>query len=392
MRRALTARWLAYVSLSIVAIAGGALIALYVVEDRFIDQRLRSAAAQIDVPEASQPGSITSFDELSLPLDIGAQISDAQTGQIFEMRRANGRYVHVLPIADVESGTKFLVYDATDELVVNDLLGNLVWAVALLLLLIVGGAWLSLRRFFDRIASDAERLGDAMLNARDADSLRAVAGAERFEEMAQFARLHSDLWDTHLKTVEAEREMLGYLSHELRTPLQSARNALALLEEDETNHHVHGLLNRAIARLTRASNTALWLGSDRIVQSDSPVSVGALLGQLAAEFEPLTQRAGQQITIASESEWVVNVPEEIVETLLANLLFNAVQHGGPGEVAITLRPNLVRIANPLREDGATPGFGMGIDIAGRLAARIGWNFETSIEVGAFHASLTAESA
>ncbi|MGQ7829720.1 sensor histidine kinase [Altererythrobacter sp. Z27] len=386
---ALTARWLAYVSLSIIAIAGAALVALYIVEDRFIDQRLRSAAAQVDRQGEEQPGPISAYDELSLPLDIGAQIADAQNGQIFEMRRANGRYVHVLPIADPGTGTKFLVYDATDELVVNDLLGNLVWALALFLLLIVGGAWISLRRFFDGIASDAERLGDAMLNARDADSLRATAGAERFAEMAQFARLHADLWDTHLKTVQAEREMLGYLSHELRTPLQSARNALALLEEDEASRHVHGLLNRAIARLTRASNTALWLGSDRIVQSDSAVSVDAVLGQLAAEFEPLAQRAGQEITVASEGEWVVNMPEDILETLLASLLFNAVQHGGPGAVAIALRPNHVRISNPLRENDARPGFGMGIDIAGRLAARIGWNFETSIEGGAFHASLTA---
>lgn len=392
LRRALTVRWLAYVSVSIVSIAGAALIALYMVEDRFIDQRLRSAAAQVGTPGASQFGAISSYDELSLPLDIGAQISGAEQGQIFEMRRANGRYVHVLPLADAETGKRFLVYDATDELVVNDLLGRLIWAAALFLLLIVGGAWLSIRRFFNQVASDAERLGEAMLHARDADSLRTAADAERFEEMAQFARLHADLWDTHLKTVEAEREMLGYLSHELRTPLQSARNALALLEEDEANRNVHGLLNRAIARLTRASNTALWLGSDRIAQSESPVSAGSVLDQLVAEFEPLAQRAGQQITIASEGDWVVNVPEDIVETLLASLLFNAVQHGGKGEVAITLRPNHIQISNPLREDGATPGFGMGIDIAGKIAARIGWNFETSIEGGAFHASLTSESA
>ena len=135
MRRALAVRWLAYVSVSIVAIAGAALIALYMVEDRFIDQRLRSAAAQVGTPGASQFGAISSYDELSLPLDIGAQISGAEQGQIFEMRRANGRYVHVLPLADAETGKRFLVYDATDELVVNDLLGRLIWAAALFLLL-----------------------------------------------------------------------------------------------------------------------------------------------------------------------------------------------------------------------------------------------------------------
>ena len=70
-------------------------------------------------------------------------------------------------------------------------------------------------------------------------------------------------------------------------------------------------------------------------------------------------------------------PWEVVETLLANLLLNAIQHGGGGEIAVAADRDRLTLRNPPAAADA-PGFGLGLDIAQRLAARIGWQLTLQV--------------
>ncbi len=71
------------------------------------------------------------------------------------------------------------------------------------------------------------------------------------------------------------------------------------------------------------------------------------------------------------------MPYEIAETIIANALLNAVQHGGVGTVEIEIDDSGLTVTNPLREFGSERGFGLGLKVACRLAERVEWRIETA---------------
>ena len=57
-----------------------------------------------------------------------------------------------------------------------------------------------------------------------------------------------------------------------------------------------------------------------------------------------------------------------------NLLLNAIQHGDAGVIELEADGAALVVRNPVAAE-ATSGFGMGMTIAQRLAARIGWRLD-----------------
>ena len=101
-----------------------------------------------------------------------------------------------------------------------------------------------------------------------------------------------------------------------------------------------------------------------------PVQVGAA-GEQVLGGVPLAAVRGQSIELRIPSGLYWDAPWDVVETLLANLLLNAIQHGGEGVVALEADGAALTLRNP-PDPAAAAGFGLGLRIVERLAARIGW--------------------
>lgn len=84
--------------------------------------------------------------------------------------------------------------------------------------------------------------------------------------------------------------------------------------------------------------------------------------------------AGEGVPCRCRARAALDAPWEAVGRLLANLLLNAVQHGGAGVLEVEADATQLAIRN-VRAAADAPGFGLGLDIARRLAARIGWQLE-----------------
>ena len=370
----LARQWMAFtLGLSALFIAA-TLLLLFVLEDSFIDRRLKAVAATVLDPQIEPPAlpsQFSVFAMLQLPDDIRAGVEGETLGHVGEFRRDNGRYVHVL-FARTVSGLPFMVvYDVTDELTVNaGISRGFVYALPLLLLLLACASLLA-RAFVGRVAGRAKALVEQVLDSPDPQRLHALAQREPVREFSELVRLHADAWQDQLAAVERERQTLAFLGHELRTPLQSARTSLALLETNRDDPAAWARLQRAVERLVRASNATLWLSSDIIPPAGSHTQAAACLGELVEEFRPLATAKGQRIelTIAPGLRWPW--PHEVVETVLANLLLNAIQHGDAGTIVIDATQASMTILNP-RVPADTGGFGLGLQIVQRLAARIGW--------------------
>ncbi|KAF1695093.1 sensor histidine kinase [Pseudoxanthomonas daejeonensis] len=373
LQRALARRWMAFAAVLSLSFAGSALLLLFLLEDSFIDRHLRAVSATVvDVAGASAtlPANFQALPGPALPEDIATRISGKKPGTVIEFRRDDGRYVHVLS-ARTATGQPFaLVYDVTGELTVNPRLpGGLAYALALLALSLLC-AYVLAWAFVTRTVRRARALLGEVLASPDPRSLEALAQREPIREFGELLHLHAGVWREQQAAVERERETLAFLAHELRTPLQSARTSLALLDESPAHAPALARLQRAVERLTRASNAILWLASDAAIPAGRTLAA-AHLEALVEEFRPLARARGQSIELRLVPGLSWDAPWEAVEALLANLLLNAIQHGGEGVIEIDAGVEALTLRNP-DEAAASAGFGLGLRIVQRLAARLGW--------------------
>lgn len=376
LRQALVWRWMAFATLLSLLFAGVTLLLLFVLEDSFIDRRLQTVAATLPA-EARAPSLPEHFQLVplaDLPPREQERFDGAGIGAMAEFRRDDGRYVHARLVSAADGSRAVLLYDVTGELTVTTRLPTGLAYAATVLVLTLLCAWLLANAFVGRAERHARRLVAQVRAAPDPESLEAQARDEPVSEYAEILQLHAEVWRGRHAAVERERETLAFLAHELRTPLQSARTSLALMQEDEASSPALQRLQRALSRLERAGNAILWLSSETTFAGAQRTHAASTLHELVDELQPLAAARMQsfRVHVAPALQW--EAPREAVETLLANLLLNAIQHGGAGVIEVQIDATHLTMSNPPAAADA-PGFGLGLDIARRLAARLGWHLE-----------------
>lgn len=379
LKRVLTSQWIVFtLTLSILFFAIVVLL-LFILEDSFIDRRLKEVAAtflDLGTPPAL-PSQFRFFRLSALPEDIRQRVAGRSVGSIEEFWRTDGRYVHVL-LAQTPEGAPFaLLYDVTDELTVNVGIERSLPYVLPLLLTLALCAYGMAGTFVNRVGKQARRMVEQVRTSADPDSLRAIAAGEPIQELSELARLNADAWAEKLEAVERERRTLAFLAHELRTPLQSARTSLALLRDERANPEAWRRLERAVNRLVRASDSILWLSTESTPRAAHVTDIGQILTELVEEFTPLAETKSQAIDLHVDCALARPSPRNAVETIVANLLLNAIQHGAAGVIRIRATRDALEITNPTgsRSEG---GFGIGSQVVARLAERFGWEISSSI--------------
>lgn len=382
LARVLMRQWIAFGLALFAVFAAMAVLVLFLLEDSFIDTRLREVAdSVVDVGAAALPHrfSVQPVDQAEIELRQVMQGLDR--GAIRELRLADGRYVHVLSGRTPAGDDYLLAYDVSDQLRVNAAIAR-AWpwlaGMAALLVLLAGGL---ARAFAARIGRQARALVEQIANGPDVDSLRAAADGQSILEFGQLARLAAEAWQSRLQALDSERETLAFLGHELRTPLQSARTSLALLEDDSGNAAAWQRLRRSHSRLARASHSVLWLARQGAPALAAPCEVPALVRQLLEEFAPLAAGNDQQLRSEAPAGLTWALPADVAETVLANLLLNAIQHGGPGVVQLLADDRGLTVLNPPGVDQPLAGFGLGLRLSQRLLERFGWRLQQDRPAG-----------
>lgn len=377
-------QWMIYTCLLSGLFIGAGLLLLFVLEDSFIDRRLHAVAAGVTSPHVAPPHLPSQFSVAppeALSSDLQARLSGRSAGALVEFRRENGRYVHVLLTQTAAREPFAVVYDVTDELTVNRALARgAAYAAALLAVLLVVAHALA-RVLAGRISRRADALVRQVLESPDPGHLQRLAAAEPVRELSALVRLQGEAWQAHLDAIERERQTLAYLGHELRTPLQSARTSMALIQDDRTDAAAWQRLQRAVNRLTRASDAILWLSSPPRARPDGRTDALRCLESLADELGPLAAVKSQRIDLKVDAGLHWPWPEDVVDVLLSNLMLNAIQHGGPGVITVVATSVDLTLRNPCAPEHRR-GSGLGLAIVQRLAGAIGWHVELHVADGA----------
>lgn len=376
LRATLLHHWLSFAFLTGLAAIATAAVVAYVVEDRLIDQRLEEALAHLptdDLQPGTLPPGFALYPEAVAPGEVTAALTGKRPGNIVEVQMADGTYVHAVAI-ERAGRAHVLVFDASETLVVQPFVPVAAVMALGFLATFVAIAALIANALGRRVAKGSDRLLRELETCRTPQEVALLAERQQIAEMAAFLSVHAQVWETRIRALQEQEDMVAFLAHELRTPLQSARASLAVLRDDVPASPVLDRLDRAVSRLARASNATLFIGAEAELASQGECSIFAIWNDLRTEFAPLAEKRGQRIGLAAGSDRRVAVPREAVEAILANLLGNAIGHGAPGAIKFQGDGGVISIRNPSARERA-PGFGLGLTIVQRLAAKLGWTTE-----------------
>ncbi len=268
--------------------------------------------------------------------------------------------------------------DALDQL--EEILWTAAFAVVGLALAIGLGAGLLAQRRMARITQTLTRLASGDLHARTG----ITRSSDDLDDLAQ----HLDRTASELERLVAQTRHLGAsIAHDLRTPLARLRAQLEMLPEGDER----GAALEEAARLSGIFDTIMRVARIEAQQGTdgfTPVDLGALIAEVAETFGPVVEDAGKRLVLRPQAPATVQADKGMLVQALANLLQNALVHGGPDITLFADGPRLgvadngagvdpalyPEILKPMvRLDGArtTDGSGLGLALVRAVADRHG---------------------
>ena len=388
-----------------IAVLGSMFVAGLLVEDVLIEQALEGEAdyywtrVERD-PAASLPDTknLTAY-RSGASGEVPSDLAGLSPG--FH-RREDPREV-IIHVSERGDERIYLVFEAqqVDELVL--LFGTVPLALALIVIyLSTYLAYRVSRRAVSPVVSLAERVQALDPASPDPAEVRLDPAYAEDDEIGILAAALEDLVIRIREFAERERQFTRDASHELRTPLTVIKMAVERLAKDpglnptsrETLQRIRTSasdmesLTKAfllLARETEQGLTREWVDVNEVVEIELERA------RAVASESRITTRFEQ------DNRLQVFAPEKIVESVIGNLLRNAVAYTDQGEVAVRISGNSVIIEDTgpgfdpekvgKNMQTNTPqqrrrgGFGVGLTIVKRLTTRFRWNVVIDSEPG-----------
>ena len=185
------------------------------------------------------------------------------------------------------------------------------------------------------------------LAPRDAPSEAQVAMLENLATMiARFYEIPLEPDPAHAETLralgrEAQSEFLDLVGHELRTPLNGIVGLAEAIEPaDEAQGELLGALLSSAERLDQIVGNVISfteLGSGEMTLDEAELDLRELAGRLVTEHRVLAKAGSKRIALRPGGPVRVRADAAKIELALANMLANALAHGGDETVVTVVR-------------------------------------------------------
>ncbi|HTF04608.1 MAG TPA: HAMP domain-containing sensor histidine kinase [Bacteroidia bacterium] len=266
-------------------------------------------------------------------------------------------------------------------------------AISFFLILLLGFFWLNRnlsRKIWKPFYSTLDKLKTFDLSGEKGIVTEQTDVLE-FEELNK--ALHV-LIEKNVSVFRQQKEFTENASHELQTPLAILKSKVDLLLQDETLTQEQSekieALNAPLSRVSRINKNLLILArieNQKFADHTEDLDIGALVNE-SLEFIA-DQVAGRHITISKEisTEVTVHANRSLLETVILNLLLNAIRHNvEKGVLHISLTDKKLVVSNSgtasLNTDSlfqrfastsrVSPGSGLGLALVHEICRRYGW--------------------
>ena len=211
----------------------------------------------------------------------------------------------------------------------------------------------------------------------------------------------SDLTARVISFSERERHFTRDASHELRTPLTVIRIAVDRLFRAQLNQQERETLARIMKStkdMEELTSAFLLLARDSDQGlAESWVSLVEVVRGEAERAQLINPQSTIELKIVQESDWYISAPEKVIESVIGNLIRNALAYTDAGQVTVFVCPGSIIIEDTgpgmapdeveqifqpyYRNQRQRGGFGVGLTIVKRLTDRFGWPVEIRSELG-----------
>lgn len=175
-------------------------------------------------------------------------------------------------------------------------------------------------------------------------------------EIAEFQRLNRSLMklmEKDSKAFRIQKEFSENASHELQTPLALLRGKLDLLMQEGLNEQqmrIVGDLYQIVTRMTRLNSNLLLLAKIDNAQyaATEEVDIARLLDALLTLYKEIHPTSSVEVKDKrTKQHQTMQANTSLTESLLKNLIVNAVRHSAPGStIHICLYDDCMSVSNP----------------------------------------------
>ena len=154
------------------------------------------------------------------------------------------------------------------------------------------------------------------------------------DELTQLGSTLDDLFGRLESSFESQRRFVANASHELRTPLAGQRTLLqvALADPDASDESLRAACEEALAlgeRQERLVDGLLTLASsERGIECREPLDLAEIAERVLVSRQQEAARRGVEIRASLDAAPTTGDPV-LIESMIANLLDNAIQHNTP---------------------------------------------------------------
>jgi signal transduction histidine kinase len=225
--------------------------------------------------------------------------------------------------------------------------------LAILVVVAAGAGWLIAGRVvrpLRAITSSARVISATSLHQR-----LDLAGPD--DEIAELGATLDGLFARLQASFESQRRFVANASHELRTPLSAGRALLqvALADPDATVDTFRATCQEVLAlgdQQERLIGALLTLAtSQRGLERAEPVDLGEITGEVLLARQHEAARRGIEVSTALTPAPVAG-DANLAESLVANLVDNAIRHNQPGgQVEVSTRPTAEGAVLSVRNTG-----------------------------------------
>ncbi len=269
---------------------------------------------------------------------------------------------------------------------------NIVWGLALTMLLAIVGGVVVARGRIRRIAEINEAIDQVMAG----DLTRRIPADTADDDIEQLVdNLNRML--TELETlVDGVRRVSDNIAHDLRTPLARLKNRLELLTQNETNESRREIAEEAVAEadgLLTTFNALLRIArieAGKRRQEFRPIDLSSIIDDVADLYRPLLDESGIELMVDRPDHLSIQGDRDLLFQAVANLIDNTLKYvpaGGHVELKLSESDGGVRLE--VSDDGpgvpaaerdavlerfyridssrSTPGAGLGLSLVAAVA-------------------------
>lgn len=361
------------------------------------DETLRNFASAIEADEVFENNTSIIVQELSdvdeLPREFG-RVAQRGRGTVNLNRAYNRSEEWRILVSPDEDGDLVLIGLPLDEgeealELLGDVLRSTVLAVLIIAILIGLTVGTLAQRRLVRINQTLDRLAGGDLKVRTGIS-------KGNDDIADLARQVDVSADEIERLVAQTRNLSASIAHDLRTPLARLRAHIETLPDGEDRSAAleeASQLASIFDTIMRVARIEAGKGSDGF----ETVELGVLIDEMAETFGPVVEDAGKMLRVNVSMAETVFADRQMLVQVIANLVQNALVHGGE-EIELFAQQKRLGVADNgqgvpasqydeiikpmVRLDAArgSEGSGLGLAMVRAIADRHGATLELSANI------------